>query len=224
MSDEGRSQAALFTGAPAPFGDGDRSAIHKVLAAKPLWLSIDGFGSDEQADRRHHGGADRAVCQYPAEHLPYWERRFPDQAAAFQPGAFGENLSSRGWVEEAVSVGDVFRVGEALVQVCQPRQPCWKVNARFGIETLSRAMVESRRSGWLCRVLEPGWVPPQAGLQREEAAARPLTLEALWGITVGNGVSPDALMEAADHPALAQAWRLRLRTRADWLLKHPGRD
>lgn len=220
MSDEGGGRSTLFIGRPAAFGDGSRSAIRKSRSEEPVWLSVDGLGGDRQADRTHHGGVDRALCQHPVEHLPYWRERFPDRADAFVAGAFGENLASQGWVEDEVRIGDVFRLGDAWVQVCQPRQPCWKVNQRFGIETLSRAMVDARRSGWLCRVLEPGRVPPEPVLRREQMATMPLTLSRLWDITVDGAVAPDVLLEAAAHPALAEAWRLRLRTRAEWLLKH----
>ncbi|MBA1146024.1 MOSC domain-containing protein [Ectothiorhodospiraceae bacterium WFHF3C12] len=184
-----------------------------------LWLSRQGFSGDEQADRTHHGGDDRAVCHYPADHLPVWRGRYPGKADAFVPGAFGENISANGWLEDQVCVGDVFRLGEALIQVSQPRQPCWKVNARFGIDDLSRAMVESRRNGWLYRVLEPGRVAPGAVLERLESSGPPLPLDRLWTVTLDVADSPDELMEAAAHPALAQAWRLRLRTRAEWLLR-----
>lgn len=219
MRTEGDGDAVLFTGAPVAFGDGSRSAIHKRPATEALWLSASGLRGDEQADRTHHGGVDRALCQYPADHLPFWRQRYPARDGAFAPGAFGENVSTLGWDEDTVSVGDLFRLGEALVQVSQPRQPCWKVNTRFGIDELSRAMVESRRTGWLCRVVSAGWVPPDAKISLEQAAERPLKLSRLWSITVDGGVPAETLQEAAAHPALAEAWRLRLRTRADWLLK-----
>jgi MOSC domain-containing protein YiiM len=209
----------LFAGTPAAFGDGNRSAIIKTRCRAAKWLSEAGFGEDVQADQVHHGGAERALCHYPADHLPYWQERFPDQAGAFVPGAFGENLSTRGLVEGDVGVGDVFRLGEALIQITQPRQPCWKVNQRFGIDGLSRLMVSTARSGWLCRVLEPGRVPPDAPLECVEPAEQVLALDRLWAIALDSAADPDELEAAAAHPALARPWCQRLRTRAEWLRK-----
>lgn len=213
------AEPVLFAGLPEAFGEGSRSAIVKVPVQSVVWLSAAGLDADEQADRSHHGGADRALCHYPVEHLAYWRERYPDRAPAFVPGAFGENLSVSGWQEVEVGIGDVFRLGETLIQVTQPRQPCWKVNTRFAIDELSRAMVETRRSGWLYRVLEPGEVAPGAALERVERDAAGLSLQRLWVITLDARESPERLLETADHPALAAAWRLRLRSRAEWLLK-----
>lgn len=209
----------LFAGTPAVFGDGDRSAIVKTRCAEAMWLSEAGFGTDVQADQIHHGGVERALCHYPADHLPHWQERFRDQAGAFVPGAFGENLSTRGLVEADVGVGDIFRLGGAVIQVTQPRQPCWKVNQRFGIDGLSRLMVNTGRSGWLYRVLEPGRVPPDATLERVEPAAPALPLDRLWAIALDSAADPDELEAAAAHPALARPWSQRLRTRAEWLRK-----
>ena len=90
-------------------------------------LTLSGFEGDEQADRVHHGGADKAVCVYAADHYAFWERIW-----GRPPGmcAFGENLTLTGALEEAICIGDIFRVGGATVQVTQPRQPCSKLAAR----------------------------------------------------------------------------------------------
>lgn len=219
MRDEPREWpvTGLFAGRPRTFGDGDRSAIVKAPVLASAWLDAGGLGGDEQADRVHHGGSDRALSHYPADHLPYWQAQLPAQAETFVPGAFGENLMCDGLTETQVCIGDVFQLGSAVVQVTQPRQPCWKVNQRFGIETLSRRMVDTRRCGWLYRVLEPGWVAPADSLHLAESDRDGITLHALWDLTLAEAPELDTLEAVSAHPALAEAWRLRLRTRGQWL-------
>lgn len=207
----------IYAGRPRPYHDGTRSGIVKAPIDRPVWLSATGLESDEQADRVHHGGPERALSHYPAEHLAFWRRELPQQAAVFVPGVLGENLSTEALTESDVGVGDIFAVGQAVVQVTQPRQPCWKVNRRCGVDDLSRRMVAARRTGWLYRVLEPGWIDPEARLRRVERRAGAPTLTALWEITVDAEATVESLRAAAATPGLAAAWRLRLNSRADWL-------
>jgi len=209
----------LYEGRPRPYHDGARSSICKAPIECAVWLGESGLEADEQADRVHHGGPDRALCHYPAEHLGFWRERLPESADVFVPGMLGENLSTHGLAEADVAVGDVFRLGDAVLQITQPRQPCWKVNRRCGVDDLSRRMVAARRTGWLYRVLEPGWVAPGAVLHRADVAAGAPSLTALWDITLDADATAELLRDAAAAPALAAAWQLRLTSRADWLAR-----
>lgn len=142
------------------------SAIHKQPADVPLWCDFLGLRGDEQSDRRHHGGPDRALHHYPAEHYAWWKTwqtalGLPVPRTPWQPAAFGENLSGSGLTEAQACIGDVYRLGEALIQISQPRSPCFKLNQRFGYGQLSQVMQLSGRCGWLLRVLEEGRVDPQ---------------------------------------------------------------
>lgn len=136
--------------------EGHRSAIVKSLVCERLRLDETGLEGDEQADLSAHGGADRALHYYPPEHYAFWRAEFPRHAEKFAPGTFGENVSASGFTEENVHIGDVFRIGTAVVEVSVPRKPCWKLNHRFEIATLSKRVQDERRSGWFFRVLEPG--------------------------------------------------------------------
>lgn len=139
--------------------DGSRpSAIAKVQVEGELSLTDRGLVGDQQAEKKIHGGADRALCHYPREHYAQWAREFPEQAAWFVTPAFGENLSTLGLTEENVFIGDIFRWGDALIQVTQPRSPCFKVNFHSGISGLSGLMQEKARCGWLYRVIAEGKV------------------------------------------------------------------
>lgn len=113
---------------------------------------------DKQADRRLHGGPDKAVYCYPVEHYASWRTVAPQHTALLEPGGFGENLTTEGFDEDSVSIGDTFRIGHATVQVTQPRQPCFKLALRFEAPQMVRAMVRSGFSGWYLRVLEPGLI------------------------------------------------------------------
>jgi MOSC domain-containing protein YiiM len=147
------------TGTVKPLGDTDiLSAIDKLARDGPVWLGPTGFDGDQHGASEIHGGPDMAVLQYAAQHYDDWALEFPDRSAMCRPGGFGENLVSRGIDETSVCIGDRIRIGAALVQVSQPRQPCFKLNLRFQEPTMSRRAEQSGRTGWFYRVLEPGAV------------------------------------------------------------------
>lgn len=114
-----------------------------------------GLEGDEQAEKKVHGGPDRALCHYPREHYLYWAREFPEQAELFVAPAFGENLSTDGLTESNVYMGDIFRWGEALIQVSQPRSPCYKLNYHFDISDIAQLMQNTGKVGWLYSVIAP---------------------------------------------------------------------
>ncbi len=152
----------LRIGCARAFGpNGEPSAIDKQAVATPLWLGPSGLAGDEQGDPRHHGGPEKALHHYPAEHYAAWLLELPQPAPSCQqPGAFGENVSTLGLTEASVCVGDVFRIGGATVQVSQARQPCWKLNLRFGQIDMAARVQRSGRTGWYYRVLKSGTVAP----------------------------------------------------------------
>lgn len=146
--------------------DGSRpSAIAKVQVDGELTLTELGLVGDEQAEKKIHGGPDRALCHYPREHYADWAREFPDQASLFFAPAFGENLSTHGLTEKEAFIGDIFRWGEALIQITQPRSPCFKLNYHFGIADMSSQMQQRGNVGWLYRVVAPGKTSSDAPLE-----------------------------------------------------------
>ena len=140
---------------------GSRSAIAKVAVAGAVEVGVEGLAGDEQGDRRVHGGPDKAIHHYPREHYATWAEEIGAHPLLAMPGAFGENLSTTGVSEADLCLGDRLRLGTALVEVSQGRQPCWKLSDRFGIADMARRVQDSGRSGWYYRVLAPGAV--QAG-------------------------------------------------------------
>jgi len=192
-------------------GEREPSAIGKARADGPLALGSEGFEGDTVADRRNHGGPDKAVCVYPASRYDAWQARY---GHALRRPAFGENLLVAGVEEQDVCVGDVIRLGAALVQVSQPRVPCYKPAAFTGERRLTVDLLTSGWTGWYLRVLEPGLVREgDEGrlLEREPGALSVLRLNEL---RYGEPIDVANLLAAADAPGLMEAWREALRERA----------
>ena len=127
-------------------------------AKKPVPRAVLRFGNldgDRQADQVNHGGFEKAVCVYPFDHYPYWSRQL---GRDLKPGAFSENLTISGAIETEVCVGDVFRIGEAMVQVSQPRMPCTKLAGKNASKMLPKLMANVGYTGFYMRVLSEGLV------------------------------------------------------------------
>lgn len=146
---------SVQTGRAAPLGpEGVPSGIAKSPRFDRVVLGPLGLDGDEQADLKVHGGPEKAVYAYASAHFPGWAARFPQ--LTFTGGAMGENLTIADLTEKDLCAGDVHLVGTALLQVCQPRQPCFKLDLLHGNEHLSNRMIRTFQSGWYYRVLEPG--------------------------------------------------------------------
>lgn len=197
-------------------GFGEKSGIFKVLAASPQWLGRSGLTDDSQANQVDHGGEDRALCHYAADHHQHWCERFPAAREMFRPGVLGENISSQGADERQVRIGDVYRIGEALVQVSQPRQPCAKVDARTGQPGLARAFMQDARMGWLYRVLEEGWVPAQPQIHVVERGPQAWTVASCWRVLEDRRAALEVMAELRQVEALAQHWKDQLTRRMDY--------
>lgn len=173
------SLISLNVGQPRPLAYRDKhvsSGFRKspVQAAEVLWLGETGLEGDAQADLKNHGGPDKAVCVYPLEHYPYWSARLD---RSLEPGAFGENFSTERLLEPEVCVGDVYRVGGAVVQVSQPRQPCFKMAARHGVKELAWWVQKAGFTGFYFRCLEPGEVRVGSDIALQERSAAGVTVE-----------------------------------------------
>ncbi len=155
----------VFTGKVREYDGSRPSAIAKVQVDGELTLTELGLAGDEQAEKKIHGGPERALCHYPREHYQYWITEFPEQADLFVAPAFGENLSTEGLTEKNVFIGDIFRWGDALIQVTQPRSPCFKLNFHFGINDMSARLQSAGKTGWLYRVVLAGQVSADAPLE-----------------------------------------------------------
>ncbi|PKQ00173.1 MAG: MOSC domain-containing protein [Alphaproteobacteria bacterium HGW-Alphaproteobacteria-13] len=203
---------ALLTGRARRFGArGEASAIAKTPVAGMRRVGFLGIDGDEQADLSVHGGPDKAVHHYPRDHYPFWNEELGDHALLGAPGAFGENISTRGLTEDAACLGDRYRLGTALVEISQGRQPCWKLGHRFGDARVPATVVRTGRSGWYYRVIEEGTVAAGDGLRLVERPLPAWTVARLFRLLIGGAGKrePAALRELAGLDVLAGNWRKR---------------
>jgi MOSC domain-containing protein YiiM len=184
-----------------------RTGIYKQPVSGPVRLELENLDGDGQADLRVHGGPDKAVCVYSADHFPLWRDELGVQECG--PGWFGENFSVSGLGEASVAVGDTFRIGTAVVQVSQPRAPCWKLGRRWNRLDMPKLVVRNGRTGWYLRVLEPGVVQGGDTLALVERPFAKWTIEAINDVAYNRSGARDlaAARELSECPALAQAWR-----------------
>jgi len=204
---------ALLTGIPVPFRDGDYSAIAKQPVSGAVRIGWLGLAGDSVADPVHHGGWDKAIHLYPQDHYGWWRERKPGHPLLEKPGAFGENIASHGMTEEEVCLGDRFSLGSAVVEVSHGRQPCWKLDHRFGARDVMATIVKTARCGIYFRVLREG--EAEAGVMME-LLERPLpqwSIARVFRLLIGGGHKgePDAVRTLTDMPVLAEAWRERAR-------------
>jgi MOSC domain-containing protein YiiM len=181
------------------------TAIHKAPVRGPVEVKRLNLEGDRQADLSVHGGLDKAVYAYPAEHYAYWREELPE--LALPCGAFGENLTVEGISEADLRVGDVLRIGSAELTVTQPRLPCSKLNVRFQRPDMVKRFLRSGRTGFYLAVLKEGqlaagdsieWVPT------DRSAVRVTEIVTLY--TAKNGAGP-LLQRALATPGLPRSWR-----------------
>jgi len=187
------------------------SAFFKSSIPGPVLVSRASIVGDTQADRENHGGIDKAVLAYAASHYDLWRHELIN--VPWSHGGFGENLTIAGLTEENVCIGDVWSLGEAVFQVSQPRQPCWKLARRWRITELTATVVVNGRTGWYLRVLREGMI--DAG-QALTLVQRP---QPDWSVARANEVmhhrkaDRELARELSSLPELSPAWQTSLRKR-----------
>lgn len=202
---------SIQVGRIAPLGEqAVSSGFVKSPIDGPVEVTPLGLAGDEQADLAVHGGLEMAVYAYPAAHHRVWAAEYPRHAGLFVGGGVGENLTIEGWTEADVCVGDIHAVGSARLQVCQPRQPCFKFALRFDDNRLPKAMVRNGRAGWYYRVLETGSIRAGDPITLADRPNPTFGFERLVEIVNFGQASDDELRAMAGMPGLAS----RLRERA----------
>ena len=200
---------AVLVGQVAPLGEsGAVSAIAKSAIVGPVRLGMTGLEGDFQADTKVHGGPDKAVHHYPRDHYSVWRKELPEATVDWDiPGAFGENISTVGATEAEVCIGDLWRVGSALLEVSQARQPCWKLNHRFGVADMSQRVQTTMRTGWYYRVIETGAIAARGEMRLVERAHPDWTLARLLHHLYVDYLNTSALEAMVAIPQLAESWR-----------------
>ena len=180
------------------------TGIFKDPVAKPVALRRLNLDGDAQADLSVHGGPDKAVYAYPTEHYADWQSRL-GRTLSF--GAFGENLSTEGLVEDLVHIGDEFRVGTARLVVTQPRMPCYKLGIRFGDPAMVKQFLRAGWPGIYFAVIEEGVVGPGDPIERVHTDENRVTVEAMFKLMLDRHPSAEALRSILRIPALAAVRR-----------------
>ena len=180
------------------------SGICKNRVDAPLYLSKEQLEGDAQADRKYHGGPDKAICVYSYDHYPYWEQTLE---RSLPEAAFGENVTVAGLLEDEVCIGDIFQLGEAVVQVTQPRQPCHKLAKRYGIKDLAIQVQNTGYTGFYFRVLQEGVVAPSDKLVRKEQHSMGISVAFANQIMHHEKQNQEGMKQLLSVDALSTSWK-----------------
>ena len=201
---------SIHVGKITPLGsEGVPSGFVKHAISGPVNVTSLGLLGDEQADLRVHGGPDKAVYGYGASHYAAWRQEYPQHSNLLVPGGLGENLAIEYMTEADLCVGDIHGIGTARLQVCQPRQPCFKFALRFNDSAMPKAMIRNGRSGWYYRVLAPGVISPGDQVVLAERPNPNFPFTRLVEFTIPGKATRADWERMKNTPGLAQNWRQR---------------
>jgi MOSC domain-containing protein YiiM len=185
----------------------------RPVVAETIYLDTLNLAGDRQADLRAHGGPDKAVYAYPSEYFPLWTAEL-EHEPPFGPGSFGENLTVAGWLEDEVRIGDVWSWGDALLQVAQPRYPCYKLALATDRPAITQPFIALGRTGWYLRVLRPGSIPVAGPIEVVERDPAGVTVMDAHRALVGDQ-SRARIERVLAVDALAASWRAALTNKLD---------
>lgn len=212
----------LFTGKVKRLGDPkaknpmDReweTGIFKNETRDKVWLTKTNLIGDEVADKKVHGGPEKALFAYPSEHYPYWKETLED--GSIDLGAFGENLAVKHMNEMTVCIGDIYELGEALIQVSQPRRPCWKPARRFRVLDFALRIQNSGFTGWYFRVLKEGYIQGGDVFQLIERPYPEWTIDRSNEVMYKQKDNYELTRELANCDLLAENWQKSLSRRLE---------
>jgi MOSC domain-containing protein YiiM len=189
------------------------SAIFKSAVHGPRRAGPHGLDGDGQQDTRVHGGPDKAILAYSADHYPRWKEIL--QRPEIDAGGFGENLTIAGLTEQTVCLGDEWDIGNVRLQVSQPRQPCWKLGRRWQIPELPKYVIQRGWSGWYCRVLTGGEIEAGQELQLVHRPWPEWTIHRLSTALYDRTFPLEDLQKLLTIPELSAAWRKDLSRRLE---------
>lgn len=181
------------------------TAIFKSPTDRRLRAEPHNLEGDRQADLSVHGGENKAIYGYPSEHYPLWAKELGRRD--LEHGQFGENLTTRGLLEQELVIGDVFSVGSAVLQVSQPRAPCFKLGIRMGDPSFVRTFLRSGRPGFYFRIVESGELGVGDELTCIEHGTTGVTVREVWELSYGGGTGRERMKLALEIPTLGHEWR-----------------
>ncbi len=205
---------SVNVGEPRPVtyrGKTVETAIWKHPVEGRIAIVGDNLVGDRQADLRVHGGRDKAIYGYPSEHYPWWRTQLPDADLSW--GAFGENLTVEGLLEDRVHVGDRFAIGTAELMVTQPRTPCFKLGIKFARPQIVKEFLRSERSGFYFAIVRPGDIGAGDPITLVHEEPSSMTVTELVRLGIDGDADPAVLRRAIELPGLAEVWRAEFRER-----------
>ncbi len=168
-------------GKPVTFewnGKEEQTGIFKYPTSNPLYLTKNDVKNDTVIDRVHHGGTNKACYLFSKDYYPYWKKLYPNHE--WDWGMFGENLTIEGLDESMIKVGNTYKIGEALVQISQPREPCYKLGIRFGTQEILKQFIDHNHPGTYVKILEEGHVSKGDKLELVKESENPLTVQQFY--------------------------------------------
>lgn len=199
-------------GKPTTFkwnGKEEQTGIFKYPVDEPLFLGETDVKKDTVIDRKHHAGEHKACYLFSADHYSYWKHLYP--ALKWDWGMFGENLTVLGMDESQMRIGDIYKIGTALVQVSQPREPCYKLGVRFDDQNILRQFIQHGYPGTYVRLLEEGKVSTDDEIQLVEQSENSLTVKQCFDIIMARKKDLKLVQLAVDNPSLPEYKRERLK-------------
>ncbi len=206
---------SLNVGKPRIIGERLGEPVLSGIAKSPvgdssLTVSTTNLEGDGQADLRAHGGPDKAIYAYPSEHLSVWSDELGEELG---PGAFGENLTTAGLTERDVYIGDIWAWGTAVLQVCQPRYPCYKLGIHRGRRDIIARFLDSARSGWYLRVLQPGSASRADAIAVTDRLPNPVSVHSASRAILAGQATVAELESLIGLAPLAESWKRGLEER-----------
>ncbi|WP_158736175.1 MOSC domain-containing protein [Alteribacillus sp. YIM 98480] len=204
----GRPQLMMYQNGKVMKTGIQKQSVEEIYAAEH------GIENDDVADKKNHGGTDRAVCIYPYDHYSKWENEFN---ATLADAAFGENITACNMTEEKVCIGDTYKIGDAIIQVTQGRIPCDTISRRTNIPNLLSRVVETGNTGFLCRVLKEGTIRKTDPIELVEQHPNQVTVAFSLHTFFHNSKDLEAMKKIAAVDALANSWWEKLEKRISLL-------
>jgi MOSC domain-containing protein YiiM len=188
-----------------------RTSIFKSPVSGRIRVAQLNLEGDQQSDLSVHGGVDKAVYAYPSEHYPFWRQELPGIDLPW--GAFGENFTTGGLLEETVHIGDRFRVGSAVFVVTQPRMPCFKLGIRFNRPDMVKRFLESGRTGFYFAVVKEGELTAGDSIELLERDDHNVTVADVVNLYGRDAANQEVLRRVSELPSLPKSWRDYFRNR-----------
>ena len=176
------------------------TGIFKYPVPGPIFLDSEAVRDDTIANRKVHGGHFKACYLFSKEQYPFWQKKYPD--LPWDWGMFGENLTVEGLDESQLKIGNIYKLGSALVQITQPREPCFKLGIRFGNQNILKEFIDNGFPGTYVRVMERGEVSVGDSMELVEESPNPLTIQQFYGLLFNREKDQELLQWAISNDAL----------------------